>query len=110
MVDAARKIQLYIEGLSFADFTNDDKTFDAVIRQLTVIGEAASHVPDEIASREPNIPWSVIRGMRNIVVHEYFGVDAGIIWKTVVRNIPELRSQVEKLQQKLSQEEQTDGP
>jgi uncharacterized protein with HEPN domain len=103
MVDAARKIQLYVQGLSFEDFTKDEKTFDAVIRQLTVIGEAASHVPDEIASRERNIPQSVIRGMRNIVVHEYFGVDASIIWKTVLRNIPELRSQVKELQQKLSQ-------
>lgn len=69
----------------------DEKTVDAVIRQLTIIGEAVSYVPDEIGVRAPDTPWSVICGMRNIVVHEYFGVDTGIVWKTVTRNIPELR-------------------
>ena len=66
MLDAARKIELYIEGLAFEDFVEDEKTFDAVVRQLTVLGEAACHVPESIAARSPEIPWSEIRGMRNI--------------------------------------------
>lgn len=109
MLDAAGKIELYIKGLAFENFVGDEKTFDAVVRQLTVIGEAACHVPDTIAARSPEIPWSVIRGMRNIVVHEYFGIDRGIVWKTATRNIPELRSRLEALQARLSQEDQKNG-
>jgi len=109
MLDAARRIEMYIEGLAFEDFVKDEKTFDAVVRQLTILGEAACHVPDEVATRSPEIPWSVIRGMRNIVVHEYFGVDKGIVWKTATGNIPMLRSQLEKLETRLSQKDPKDG-
>ena len=75
ILDAVQKIKSYTEGLSFDDFANDSKTMDAVIRQLTIIGEAASRVPEEITSTASTIPWSEIREMRNVVVHEYFGLD-----------------------------------
>lgn len=110
MLDPARKIEMYIEGFVFEDSVKDEKTFDAVVRQLTILGEAACHVPDKVATRTPEIPWSVIRGMRNIVVHEYFGVDKQIVWKTATGNIPKLRSQLEKLETLLSQDDQKDGP
>ena len=92
----------YVEGLTFEDFARDDKTFDAVIRQLTVLGEAASHVPDEIIAGTPEIPWFEIRGMRNIVVHEYFGINREIVWRTATKNIPELLPLLERLQENKS--------
>jgi len=102
MLDAAQKIVRYVEGLTFEDFARDDKTFDAVIRQLTVLGEAASHVPDEIIAGTPEIPWFELRGMRNIVVHEYFGINKEIVWRTATKNIPELLPLLERLQENKS--------
>jgi uncharacterized protein with HEPN domain len=103
MLDAARKIQAYINGMTFEQFKKDEKTFDAVIRQLSIIGEASSQVPEEIASLAPEIPWSLIRGMRNILVHQYFGVDARLVWKTARKNLPELCSHLMELQARLAQ-------
>ncbi len=103
ILDAVQKIDSYTEGLSFEDFASDSKTIDAVIRQLTIIGEAASRVPEEITSTASTIPWLEIRGMRNVVVHEYFGVNTRIIWETVKKNIPELRSGMEVFQRKLDE-------
>jgi len=105
MLDAVRKIDRYTEGLAFEDFVKDDKTIDAVIRQLTIIGEAASHVPEDIASMAAAVPWPEIRGMRNVVVHEYFGVNTRIIWETVTKNLPDLRSRLEMLQKKLDKKD-----
>jgi len=70
---------------------------DAVLRNLTVIGEAARHVPDEVVATHPDLPWSEMRDMRNIVVHEYFGVDPAIIWRTIREDLPPLVPQLESL-------------
>lgn len=109
MLNAARKIEGYVEGMTFEGFSKDERTFDAVIRQLTILGEAASHVPDEIVSRTPEIPWFEIRGMRNVVVHEYFGVNTAIVWNTAVKNIPELLPLLERLLKNISAENQNHG-
>lgn len=109
MLDAAKKIVHYVEGMTFEGFARDDKAYDAVIRQLTVLGEAASHVPDEIIFDTPEIPWSETRGMRNIVVHEYFGINKEIVWTTATRNIPELIPMLEQLQETKFDENQNDA-
>ncbi len=105
MLDAAGKIDRYTEGMTFEDFVKDDKTIDAVVRQLTIIGEAASHVPEDISSTAPAIPWPEMRGMRNVVVHEYFGVNTRIVWETVTKNVPDLRSGLETLKKQLDEED-----
>jgi uncharacterized protein with HEPN domain len=100
MLNAAKKIVRYVEGLTFEDFTRDEKTYDAVLRPLTVLGEAASHVPDEIIAATPEIPWLEIRGMYNIVVHEYFGINMEMVWRTATKNVPELLPLLERLEQR----------
>jgi uncharacterized protein with HEPN domain len=105
MLDASRKIERYTTGLTFEDFAEDEKTIDAVIRQLIIIGEASSHIPEKITLLAPEIPWSSIRGMRNVVVHEYMSVDMRIIWKTVTRDVPNMRTQLESLQKKFIQKD-----
>lgn len=104
MLNAVNKIEAYVEGLSFDGFTQDEKTFDAIIRQLTILGEAASHVPDEVTSRTPEIPWQEIRGMRNVLVHEYFGINMDIVWETATKNIPGLRPLLEGLLEDIAEE------
>ena len=94
---AIRKIENYTRGLSFAAFAKDEKTIDAVITNLSVIGEAAKHIPKEILAKHPDIPWREIIGMRNKVIHEYFGVDEEILWKTIKEDMPELKKRIRKI-------------
>ena len=90
ILEACRRIVEYAGDSSEEEFKDDSRTVDAVIRNLTVIGEAAGHIPEEILKRYPETPWAEMRGVRNIVVHEYFGVSVPIIWKTVQDDIPSL--------------------
>lgn len=89
IVESMEKILDYTRGLEFDDFVNNQMAYDAVIRNLEIIGEAARNVADEITSKHPEIPWSDMVGMRNILIHSYLGVDDFIVWNTV-KNLPEL--------------------
>lgn len=95
--EALDRIRQYIEGMDFESFQEDSKTVDASLRNLAVIGEAARHVPTEITTDYPEIPWNEMRGMRNIVIHEYFGVSLAIVWRTLERDLPLLRQQIEAI-------------
>jgi hypothetical protein len=86
---AIDKIRRYTAGMDFATFAGDERTIDAVIRNFTVIGEAANHLPDELVSHQPGVPWAEMRGMRNVVIHEYFGVSLAILWETIQHDLPE---------------------
>ncbi len=97
MLTAARKIERYVRDSTFEGFCQNELIQDAVIRQLTIIGEAASHVPEEISAMAPEIPWRSIRGLRNVVIHEYFGINLRVLWKTTTRNIPDLIARLEIL-------------
>jgi len=74
ILEAAQGIRTYAAGMSFDDFLRDQRTIDAVVRKLTIIGEAAVHVPDSICELNPDIPWNDMRAMWNFVVREYFGI------------------------------------
>lgn len=97
IVASARKIQRYTAGLSFEQFTLDEKTVDAVVRNFEIIGEAANRLPDEFKAQYPNVDWGRIRGFRNRIVHDYFGIDYSIVWQIVENYLPELVVEVEKL-------------
>jgi uncharacterized protein with HEPN domain len=97
ILEAATKVRRYTLGLSKEAFSADERTVDAVLRNLEVIGEAAKKVPDEIRSRSPKIDWKRISGLRDILIHEYFGIDLEIIWDIVQNKLPDLESQAKAL-------------
>ncbi len=96
IIEAIDKIERYTRGIDFDEWQQDEKTVDAVIRNIEVIGEASSHLPIEIQEQYKDIPWSMMKGIRNIVAHEYFGIDLEIIWKTVKEDLPVLKELLRK--------------
>jgi len=86
------KIRRFTKGYTFDDFQGDEKTIDSVLRNQEIIGEAARHVPAEIKVQYPDLPWAEMLTMRNIVIHEYHGVNLQIIWQTVKEDLPPLVS------------------
>jgi uncharacterized protein with HEPN domain len=99
IISAVQNVLTYTAGMTYADFTADRKTVDAVIRNLIIIGEATSHIPDEVSDAHPEIPWRDMRGMRNLVVHEYFGVSDKILWDTVQVDLPSLPALLKRVLQ-----------
>lgn len=87
----------FVEGIEYDDFVKDDKTISAVIRKLEIIGEAVKKIPNEIKQSYPQIPWKDMAGMRDKLIHEYFGVDSKRIWSTVKKDIPNLKSLFDKI-------------
>ncbi len=92
IINELSNIESFIEGMTYDDFVQDKKTIYAVVRGLEVIGEAVKKIPKEIRELYPDIPWKRIAGMRDKLIHEYFGVDIEVVWKTVREDIPYLRS------------------
>ncbi|NPU99812.1 MAG: DUF86 domain-containing protein [Brevinematales bacterium] len=86
--------------MKFEEFNHDSKTQLAVTRLFEIIGEAAKHIPTEIKREFPEIHWKKMTAMRNIMIHEYFGINNEIIWKTVKEILPELKVQMENVRKK----------
>jgi uncharacterized protein with HEPN domain len=90
ILESAAKILSYTKGLTFEDFTRDSKTVDAVIRNFEIIGEAANRLSEEFKDGHPEIDWHRMRGFRNRIVHDYFGIDYSIVWlikETILPNL-----------------------
>lgn len=99
ILTAINSIQSYTKEMDFTSFVSDRRTVDAVIRNLIIIGEAASHMPEDICQKYPVIPWYEMRGMRNFVVHEYFVVSDKILWDTIrleLKELPEILKRIIK--------------
>jgi uncharacterized protein with HEPN domain len=97
ILDAAARAQRYVEGMELAAFIADDRTLDAVSRCFGIIGEAVTHVPKDVIAAHPEIPWAEMRGMRNIVVHQYFGVTSETLWKTAREDLPAIIEPLRRL-------------
>ena len=97
MLKACDKVMRFTQGASIEQFRADEKTFDAVMRDLEIIGEAAKHIPDEMRRQHPEIHWRQISGFRDIVAHEYFGLDMEVVWDVVTRQVPTLHNQLKRL-------------
>ena len=91
---AIESIEQFVAGMSFEAFQTDDKTLSAVVRKLEIIGEATKRVPDEVRLSHPNIPWREMAGMRDKLIHFYFGVDHQLVWKTVKERLPSIKPDI----------------
>ena len=94
---AIEKIERYIDGMVKDNFTTDDKTIDAVVRNLEIIGEAARQMPEAFKETNKDIPWGQIMGLRNRIVHDYFGLDLEMIWYIITSDLPELKERIQKI-------------
>jgi len=90
-------IKDFTRGLTFENFSQDRKTVKAVVRSLEIIGEAANKIPKHILESYPETPWSEIIGMRNRLIHEYFGVDLDIVWQTIEEDLTPLEATIKKI-------------
>ena len=86
----------FLEGMSYEQFISDKRTLNAVLRSIEVIGEAAKNIPDEIRVKYPDIPWKEMAGMRDKVIHFYFGVDKEVIWFVIKDRVPTIRPLIER--------------
>ena len=90
MINFGEKILSYTEGMDHDAFLTDDRTYDAILRNLELIGEAATHVPNEVREAYPGIQWRRIIGTRNRVIHGYLGIDNDVIWDIIQTDLPDL--------------------
>ena len=97
MVEAIEKIRRYVQGMDLDAFIEDERTSDAVVRNLEIIGEAAARLPEEFTGSHASIPWAQIVGLRNRIVHGYFGIDLSLVWNIITHDIPPLHAQLQNL-------------
>ena len=97
ILESIERIQKYTVDLDFNSFKNDEKTVDAVIRNFEIIGEAANRLPEEFRKNNDQLNWNRLRGFRNRIVHEYFGVDLSIVWSIIENNLNDLNIQIREL-------------
>lgn len=97
ILEACAKIRRFVDGMTYDAFAGDELRQDAVIRNLEIIGEAAGKLPGDVTAKAPQIPWRLIRDMRNVLAHAYFGVSLEVVWDTATNQIEELEKAVRTL-------------
>jgi uncharacterized protein with HEPN domain len=97
IIDACGKVRRFVAGMTYATFEADERTRDAVIRNIEIIGEAAGKLPKDVTARAPRIPWRLIGDMRNVLAHAYFGVSPKVVWDTATTQIDDLEKAVRAL-------------
>jgi uncharacterized protein with HEPN domain len=94
ILDAIRKIENYTENLTYEEFLKDELRQDGIVKNLEVIGEAVKNIPDDLREKKPHIEWKKIAGLRDILTHEYFGINLEIVWDVIWNKIPGLKTNV----------------
>jgi uncharacterized protein with HEPN domain len=94
---ACRKLLRYTKDLTFPQLAEDEKTYDAVIYNLVILGEAAKQIPPSVRDRYPLVQWRKIAGLRDVSVHRYFGLDEDVLWDILQREIPPLLAQIDRI-------------
>ena len=97
ILDSGNAVLAFVKDLSFEEFCNDRKTSSAVIREFEIIGEAVGKLPDELKQKRPDVEWQDIKDFRNLLIHEYFGVDLEILWNVIQDNLPVLINAVREI-------------
>lgn len=97
ILESIEKIKQYTAGLKYEQFEKASMVIDAVIRNFEIIGEASSHMPEEIQEQHPQVPWYKMKAMRNIMTHEYHRVDLRIVWETAQKDLMILKPQIDKI-------------
>lgn len=97
IIESIELIEQFVEGIDIGDFIDNKMIHSAVIRQLEIIGEASKLVSDDLKNKYTAIPWKIMGDMRNILIHEYFGVDLIAVWDTVKNDIPKLKQDVNEI-------------
>lgn len=97
IIDAIQRIESYTGGLKYDEFMSNNLVQDGVIRQIEIIGEATKRLTEKTTGKYENIPWKDIIGMRNKLIHDYFGVDVDAVWDTVKKDIPLLKNEIKKI-------------
>jgi len=97
IVGAIRQIRQYTNGFSLQDLSGDRKTFDAVVRNLEIIGEAVKQIPEKVRAQSREVEWKRIARLRDVLIHEYFGVDMEIVWDIIQNKLAPLEDAVRRL-------------
>lgn len=90
IIEAIDDIFSFTQGMNYEKFNSDKRTTNAVIRSLEVLGEATKHIPEEFRIQQPDIPWSKMAGLRDVLIHDYMGVDMKTVWKVITERLPEI--------------------
>ena len=96
---AIESIEDFIAGMDLDTFQTDDKTTSAVMRKLEIIGEAVKQIPDEMRQKHSQVPWKEMAGMRDKLIHFYFGVDYHLVWRAITERLPQVKQEIEKVLQ-----------
>jgi uncharacterized protein with HEPN domain len=104
ILDAIEKAEQFTEDMDFERFSSDYKTEFAVIRALEIIGEASKKLPEAVKLQNPELPWREIAGIRDILIHEYFGLNPQVIWKTLKEDFPKLKPIISSMLEKAVQQ------
>jgi len=101
IVEAMEDIENFVEGIELDEFKQDDKTSSAVIRKFEVIGEATKRIPEDIRHKYSQIPWKEMAGMRDKLIHFYFGIDYKLVWQTIKHRIPQIKPVIRQIMEDL---------
>jgi hypothetical protein len=97
ILEAIENIEMFTHEMTFEAFMKDKRTKDAVVRNLEIIGEAVKNIPESIKERYPDLDWKAVTGMRDKLIHEYFGVSLAIVWETVKGDLPPFKRMMEEI-------------
>lgn len=105
ILNAIESIEKFVEGMTFEEFCEDDKTSSAVVRKFEIIGEASKNIPEKIKRKYPDIPWKEMAGFRDKLIHFYFAIDYQLVWDTIKVKLPELKQKITIILEELGEEE-----